>query len=65
VAVGLFNRSPETATVTAKFSDLGLSGSQPVRDLWQQKDLGRVQNEFSASVPRHGAVFVKIGQPKR
>ena len=64
MAVGLFNRSPETATVTAKFSDLGLSGSQPVRDLWQQKDLGRVQNEFSASVPRHGAVLVKIGQPK-
>ena len=64
VAVGLFNRSPETATVTAQFSDLGLSGSQPVRDLWQQKDLGRVQNEFSASVPRHGAVLVKIGQPK-
>jgi alpha-galactosidase len=64
MAVGLFNRSPETATVTAKFSDHGLSGSQPVRDLWQQKDLGRVQNEFSASVPRHGAVLVKIGQPK-
>jgi alpha-galactosidase len=64
VAVGLFNRSPETATVTAKFSDLGLSGSQPVRDLWQHKDLGRVPNEFSASVPRHGAVLVKIGQPK-
>lgn len=64
MAVGLFNRSPETATVTAKLSDLGLSGSQPVRDLWRQKDLNRVQNEFSASVPRHGAVLVKIGQPK-
>jgi alpha-galactosidase len=65
MAVGLFNRSPEAATVTAKFSDLGLSGSQPVRDLWLQKDLARAQNEFSATVPRHGAVLVKIGQPKR
>ena len=64
MAVGLFNRSPEAATVTAKFSDLGLTGSQPVRDLWLHKDLARVQNEFSASVPRHGAVLVKIGQPK-
>jgi alpha-galactosidase len=64
MAVGLFNRSPEAATVTAKFSDLGLSGSQPVRDLWLHKDLARVQNEFSATVPRHGAVLVKIGQPR-
>ncbi len=64
IAVGLFNRSPEAATVTAKFSDLGLSGSQPVRDLWLHKDLARAQNEFSATVPRHGAVLVKIGQAK-
>jgi alpha-galactosidase len=65
MAVGLFNRSPETARVTATFADLGLTGSQPVRDLWLQKDLGRVQNEFSADVPRHGAILVRIGQPKQ
>ena len=65
MAVGLFNRSPETARVTAAFSDLGLTGSQPVRDLWLQKDIGRVQNGFSADVPRHGAILVKIGQPKK
>ena len=65
MAVGLFNRSPETARVTATFADLGLTGSQPVRDLWLQKDLDRVQNEFSADVPRHGAILVRIGQPKQ
>jgi alpha-galactosidase len=65
MAVGLFNRSPEAAKVTAKFSDLGLTGSQPVRDLWLQKDLARAQNEFSATVPRHGAALVKIGAPKK
>jgi alpha-galactosidase len=64
MAVGLFNRSPEAATVTAKFPDLGISGSQPVRDLWLQKDLGRFSNAFSATVPRHGVVLVKIGRPK-
>jgi alpha-galactosidase len=60
-AVGLFNRGPEPARVVAKWSDLGLTGSQPVRDLWLQKDLGRANNEFSATVPRHGVVLVKIG----
>jgi len=38
-----------------------LSGSQPVRDVWLQKDLDRERTEFSAIVPRHGAVLVKIG----
>jgi alpha-galactosidase len=63
MAVGLFNRSPEATAVTAKFSDLGLSGSQPVRDLWLHKDLGSVRDGFSATVPRHGVAFVKIGRP--
>jgi alpha-galactosidase len=65
MAVGLFNRGPEAAPVTAKFSDLGLSGSVPVRDLWLHKDLGRVRDNFSVVVPRHGAVLVKIGAPRR
>jgi hypothetical protein len=52
-------------TVTARWSDLGLRGRQPVRDLWQRKDLGAFSDTFSATVPRHGVVFVKIGQPHR
>jgi alpha-galactosidase len=63
-AVGLFNRGPEAAPVTATFADLGIIGTQPVRDLWLQKDLGRVSVKFTATVPRHGVVFVKIGTPK-
>jgi alpha-galactosidase len=63
-AVGLFNRGPEASPVTAAFADLGISGTQPVRDLWLQKDLGRSSGKFTATVPRHGVVFVKIGTPK-
>ena len=62
MAVGLFNRSPEAAAMTVKFSDLGLSGAHQVRDLWQQKNLGTARDQFSATVPRHGAVLVKIGK---
>jgi alpha-galactosidase len=65
MAVGLFNRGPEAATVTAKFSDLGLTGTQPVRDLWLHKDLPSARDQFSATVPRHGVVLVKMGTPKR
>jgi alpha-galactosidase len=65
IAVGLFNRGPEAASIAALWKDLDLTGSQPVRDLWQQKDLGRFSTQFSATVPRHGVVFVKVGTPKK
>jgi alpha-galactosidase len=59
-AVGLFNRGEMPADVIVKWSDLGLTGPQKVRDLWRQKDLG-IQNEsFTAKVPRHGAVMIKV-----
>ncbi len=64
LAVGLFNRGGEAMEVTAKWSDLGLSGRQPVRDLWQQKNRGVFEAAFRAQVPAHGAVLVKIGRPK-
>jgi len=60
--VGLFNRGPESARVSAKCSDLGLTGAHSVRDIWLQKDLGRATNEFSAEVPRHGVVFVRLSR---
>ncbi len=63
-AVGLFNRGDAETNVTAKWSDLGLAGKQTVRDLWRQKDLGTFADEFSAPVPRHGVVLVRIGTPK-
>jgi alpha-galactosidase len=59
-AVGLFNRGDDEATVTAKWSDLGLSGKKRVRDLWRQKDIGTFENEFHATIPHHGVVLVRI-----
>jgi alpha-galactosidase len=63
-AVGLFNTgSNSVATVTVKWSDLKISGSKPVRDLWRQKDLGNFRDEFSLKVAPHSAELVKIGKP--
>jgi len=61
-AVGLFNRGGDAAKATAKWSDLGVKGSHKVRDLWAHKDLGSVANEYSADVPSHGAVLVKLAK---
>jgi alpha-galactosidase len=62
-AVGLFNRDETPKTVTAKWSDLGLSGPLRVRDLWRQKDLGTFTGKFEAEVPRHGCVLVRLFAP--
>jgi alpha-galactosidase len=59
-AVGLFNLGDEPATITAGWDDLKLSGEQLVRDLWRQKDLGKFDKEFTATVAPHGVVLVKI-----
>jgi alpha-galactosidase len=60
IAVGLFNRGRIERPVTVKWSDLGISGKQIVRDLWRQKDLGTFEKEFTAKVPRHGVVLIRV-----
>ena len=65
IAVGLFNRGFWKARVTANWKDLALSGPEPVRDLWARKSLGTSNRSFSAIVPAHGALLLKIGKPKR
>ena len=42
------------------WKDLGLSGTCAVRDLWEKKDLGRMSDGFTAHVPPHGVVMVKV-----
>jgi hypothetical protein len=59
-AVGLFNLGEKEAAVTARWSDLKLSGAQMVRDLWRQKDLGQFDGQFEAKVASHGVVLVRM-----
>ncbi|MCS7079290.1 MAG: putative Ig domain-containing protein [Chloracidobacterium sp.] len=64
LAVGLFNRSEERQTVTAKWSDLGLRGRCAVRDVWQRRDVGVFDQMFAALVPPHGARLILIRPPR-
>jgi len=65
IAVALFNKTESKLEVSVKWSELGISGSQPARDLWLQKDLGSFDQSFSAQVSSHGAVLLKIGKPTK
>ena len=59
-AVGLFNRGESGASVTVEFSAIGVRGSATVRDLWAKKDLGKFERSFTANVPTHGVVMVRV-----
>ena len=63
VAVGLFNLMETTQTLKVRLGQIGLSGPQPVRDLWLHQDLGTFIGAFSTAIPAHGVAFVKIGTP--
>jgi alpha-galactosidase len=60
MAVGLFNLGEIQNQVQVNWSDLGLKGRLHVRDLWRQKDLGKFANSFTATVPRHGVVLIRV-----
>ena len=61
-AVGLFNRSESATQMTLDFKSIGAPASAKLRDLLDHKDLGIAQNSYSAEVPTHGVVLVKVSK---
>jgi alpha-galactosidase len=59
-AVGLFNRGESANPVTLQLKGIGISGSAHVRDLWAHRDLGSFSGSYTATVPKHGAVMLKV-----
>jgi alpha-galactosidase len=61
-AVVLLNRGKATAKISASWSDIGYPDAlkADVRDLWAAKDLGTVSGSYSADVPSHGVVMLRI-----
>lgn len=60
MAVGLFNLGDETVPMSVTWADLKLKGTQTVRDLWHQKDLGKQAEGFTSDVPRHGVTLIRV-----
>jgi alpha-galactosidase len=61
-AVALLNRSAVEQPIQALWTDLGYPehASAAVRDLWAHRDLGKSTGSFSANVPAHGVVMVRV-----
>jgi alpha-galactosidase len=61
-AIGIFNRHPGPMNATVDFSQLGFNRAVKARDLWQQKDLGLLGPTFSAKIPGHGVLLLRVSQ---
>ena len=60
--VGLFNRGESELAITLDFKLLGVNGPANLRDLWRHQDLGSAQNSYTANVPKHGVVLLKVSK---
>jgi hypothetical protein len=58
-AIGIFNLSDSVINATINFSDLKLTATQKLRDIWRQKDLGVVSQHYSVSIASHGVLLLK------
>eukprot|EP00727_Mastigamoeba_balamuthi_P008469 m51a1_g4244 putative alpha galactosidase (516) ;mRNA; r:186781-188844 len=60
-AAVLFNRASTGQNITARWKDIGVpSRKAAVRDLWAHKDLGAFVDSFTAFVPTHDVVMIRI-----
>jgi alpha-galactosidase len=59
-AVGIFNLGEKMSKPTIPFSSVQLPAQAKLRDIWRQQDLGVYKNSFTAAIPRHGVLLLKV-----
>ena len=64
LAIGLFNRGPNPASVTLPFRVAGLTGRLALRDLWARRALGPYAGSVTLPLPPHGAALLRATAAK-
>ena len=60
-AVVLFNRASVPTSMNANWDRIGIETKQArVRDLWQHNDAGTFADRYTATVPSHGVVMLRV-----
>jgi alpha-galactosidase len=59
-AAGLFNRGESSLKITLHFNQIGAGSKVKLRDLWEHRDLGSFENTYTADVPKHGVVMLRV-----
>ena len=59
--VALFNTGKEAREVVLPLHEVGLDGTQPVRDLWEGKAVSPAKGRLARRIPPHGAGLYRVG----
>ncbi|HEU4608608.1 MAG TPA: NPCBM/NEW2 domain-containing protein, partial [Chitinophagaceae bacterium] len=63
-AVLLLNSGDKPANISVRWEQIGLTGKQQVRDLWERKDLGSFRGQYTAyGLGKNELKFIKVGRP--
>jgi alpha-galactosidase len=61
LAVALFNRGEQAADIPVNWESLGIAGKKRrVCDLWKHQNVQVSGDKYTASVPSHGVVLLKV-----
>lgn len=58
-AIAIMNRSDKPASYRLTAGEIGLSGKEKLRDLWQHKDIGQLSEVADFQLPAHGIVVLR------
>jgi alpha-galactosidase len=57
----LFNRASVSSSITVYWSRVGIKTKRArVRDLWAHTDSASVESRYTATVPSHGVVMLRV-----
>lgn len=59
-AIGLCNSDEIARDISLTWDKAGIAGKQRVRDVWRHQDIGLFDASYSAKVPRHGVVLLRL-----
>ncbi|MBU6340250.1 MAG: putative Ig domain-containing protein [Bacteroidetes bacterium] len=59
-AIAIFNRSEQDRDITTDWAALGLANYKTVRDVWQQKDIGKFGKTWHGAVYGHGVRLLRV-----
>lgn len=60
--VAVFNLSDAQRTIQVNLKSIGVKKGSSVKELWEQKEMGKSKDAMSVSVPLHGCVVFKFTQ---
>ncbi|WP_437587272.1 putative Ig domain-containing protein [Sorangium sp. So ce1000] len=62
-AVAFFNHGDQDMTMSVSFSQLGVTGTPVIRDLWRRADVSGMSDALSANVPAGAALIYTLSPP--